>query len=180
MQLSRLFVYTSNWIEPDQLNPQTAFYWVRCGGECIYHSSCCTEKKTACSSSYSVLRPPRQVDAANINTMGAATGAVSPLMPSSLTLQQAQHKTTLSLWLKVLSALISYTALCYGWACWIPTVFIVVKHFLFSFPLRGCGQKRRKSPCTERFTFSSSQFFAPIIQGRKPASTSLCAINGCA
>lgn len=125
-------------IELNQINwNQTTFYWVRWEGECIYHFSCHAEKNATCSSSYPALSSPRQVDAANISTMGAAL----PLMVSSPTPQWAQHKTVLSSWLKVLCALISYTLLCYRLDSWIPLVRNSGQTFWFLKPARGFRQR---------------------------------------
>lgn len=98
---------------------------------------------------------------------------------SSLTPQRAQHKTALSSWLK---GLVSPNLL-HSLALWIkllnPNRLYSGRTFCFLIPVTGFGQTK-KNHCTERFTFPSSHFFTPIIQGRKPASTSQCSINGCA
>lgn len=139
-------------IELKQTNwtPQTAFYWVRCGGECIYHFP---SWKEHCSL-FLIPRnlPLRLFDTGNINGIGAIPGAVSPLIPPALTPRQAQHETALSSWLKVLSALISSMLLRRGLDCWIPLNVTVVN---ISFPLFS---ERLKSPCRKTHIFFLSVF----------------------
>lgn len=119
-------MYTSNWIEPDQLNAPNCFLLSQMW-RWVYLSLF-----QACWKQHCLLflipgiMPLRLFDTVNINGIGATPGAVSPLIPPALAPQQAQHETALSSRLKVLSALISYMALCYGLDCWIPLDVTVV------------------------------------------------------
>lgn len=93
---------------------------------------------------------------------------------STLTPQRAQHtKNTLSSRLKVLSALISYTAPCYGLDGWIP---ILVKHFVFSFLWETFGRgKKKKNPCNERFTyFFLSAFLTHYSEKETSVNVTVC------
>lgn len=78
LRLQRLSVYTSNWNEPDQLNPQTVFYWVGCEGDWVYHFFSLPEKKTTCSCSCHKGSLTTQVSL----PLRAATRVLSPLLVS--------------------------------------------------------------------------------------------------
>lgn len=130
-----VFVFL-NWIEPDQLNTQTAFYWVRCGGE---------------SSSLAFYFPYREN-----KVLFLIHRLMLPQIGWHYKYQYqgccnwssvATDTKRLSSWLKNLSVLISFVALCYGLDCRIP---ILWANLLF--------EGKKKSPACRGSHFSPLGF----------------------